>query len=184
VSAPIILYGATWCAACKEATKWLTSKRAKFVSKDIDDDGVAAEMGAKLKAAGLGSVGIPVMILAGKVHVGFDAAKPPVLPPGSYAPPLAAPQPAPQKPAVEPQPSQALPGYSQALAVGIGVVGGATVAFWAFDAVLGRGLEAAEKKQIGAFAMTMGALGLAGVLGYEKWLTIEGLSEKVEGLTK
>jgi len=174
VSAPIVLYGATWCAACKKAKEWLASKGANYVVKDIDDDGVAAEMGAKLKAAGLGSVGIPVMILAGKVHVGFDAAKPPVLPPGSYTPP----------PAVKPQPPQALPDYSQALAVGLGVVGGATVGFWAFDAVLGRGLEAAEKKQIGAFAMTMGALGVAGLLGYEKWLTIEGLSEKVEGLAK
>ena len=180
MSAPIILYGATWCAACKKAKEWLASKGANYVVKDIDDDGVAAEMAAKLKAAGLGSVGIPVLILAGKVHVGFDAAKPPVLPPGSYAPPPAAPL----KPSLEPQPAQAVPDYSQVLAVGLGVVGGATVGFWAFDAVLGRGLEAAEKKQIGAFAMSMGALGLAGVLGYEKWLTIEGLSEKVEGLTK
>lgn len=191
MAAPIILYGATWCAACKKAKEWLASKNANYVVKDIDDDGVAEEMGAKLKAAGLGSVGIPVFDLAGKIHVGFDPAKPPVLPPGSYAtpkpsqpvvaPPVA---PAPPKPVVEPPPDEGVPDYSQALAVGLGVVGGATVGFWAFDAVLGRGLELAEKKQIGAFAMSMGLLGLAGVYGYDKWLTIEGLSEKAEKLAR
>ena len=194
MAAAIILYGATWCAACKKAKEWLASKGANYVAKDIDDDGVAEEMGAKLKAAGLGSVGIPVFDLAGKIHVGFDAAKPPVLPPGSYAVPKPAqpavaptappPAPLPPKPGVEPVEVQPVPKYSQALAVGLGVVGGATVGFWAFDAVLGRGLEVAEKKQIGAFAMSMGLLGLAGVYGYDKWLTIEGLSEKAEKLAR
>lgn len=191
MSASIILYGAEWCVACKKAKEWLTSKGAKFVAKDIDEDGVAEEMAAKLKKAGLGSVGIPILDLAGKIHVGFDASKPPVLPAGSVVAPAAVPpKPTPkapvssQAPAVKQSPASAVSDYTQALAVGLGVVGGATVGFWAFDAVLGRGLEVAEKKQIGAFAMTMGVLGLAGVFGYDKWLTIEGLSEKAEKLAR
>lgn len=191
MAAPIILYGATWCAACKKAKEWLASKGANFVAKDLDDDGVAEEMTAKLKKAGLGSVGIPILDLAGKIHVGFDPAKPPVLPPGSYAapkpsqpvvaPPVA---PSPPKPVVEPPSADVVPDYSKALAVGLGVAGGATVGFWAFDAVLGRGLEVAEKKQIGAFAMSMGLLGIASVFGYDKWFTLEGLSEKAEKMVR
>ena len=199
--AAITLYSASWCGACKKAKDWLVSQGADFVVKDIDEDPAAEEMTAKLKKAGLGAVGIPIFDLAGKIHVGFDPSRPPALPPGSFtapkttvavAPVAPTPEPARPAPAVSPtvkklqapEPEAPVSDSQVALALVLGVAGGATVGFWAFDQVLGKGLRPEDKRQVGAFAVTMGVLGLAGTLGYERWFTIEGLSQQAEKIAR
>lgn len=184
----VVIYSASWCDACQKAKAWLKSKGVVYVEKDIDNDADDAELTAKLKKAGLGKVGIPVFDLAGRIHVGFDASKPPVLPSGSASAAPSAKVVAkpvePSKPAATKGSVSSTPGYAVPMAVGIGVVGGGTVGYWAFDSVFGKGLDPAEKRQIGAFAVTMGLLGLAGVFGYDKWISVEGLSEKAEKLAR
>jgi glutaredoxin len=164
----IVVYGAPWCEACKGAKAWLVSKRVAFTEKNIDLDADEAELAAKLKAAGLGRVGIPVLDLGGKLHVGFDPKKPLKLPEAAAVP------------AKQPPAEESMLDYRHAAVAGMGVLGGATVGYWAFDHLLGKDIRPQEKRQLGAFAITMGILGVATQLGYEKWLTGEALLEKVK----
>ncbi len=71
----VIIYGASWCGACHEAARYLSSKGIPFVEKDIEKDGTAnREMQAKLRANGLRGGSIPVIDVRGKVMVGFNPA--------------------------------------------------------------------------------------------------------------
>jgi glutaredoxin len=72
----VIIYGAEWCGACKEAAAYLTRKHVRFVDKDIEkDSGAAREMNAKLAKSGQRGGGIPVIDVGGKIMVGFSAPK-------------------------------------------------------------------------------------------------------------
>lgn len=69
----VIVYGASWCGACHEATAYLRMKGIVYVEKDIEEDPTAAaEMKGKLQRAGLRSGSIPVLDVRGKVLVGFS----------------------------------------------------------------------------------------------------------------
>lgn len=69
----VIVYGASWCGACHEATAYLRMKGIPYVEKDIEEDPAAAvEMKGKLQRAGLRSGSIPVLDVRGKVLVGFS----------------------------------------------------------------------------------------------------------------
>ena len=71
--AVVIIYGASWCGACREAAAWLTKKGIPFVEKDVEEErGAYQEMQAKLQRAGLRGGSIPVLDVRGKVMVGFD----------------------------------------------------------------------------------------------------------------
>lgn len=69
-----IVYGASWCSACRSAERYLRSQGVTVIPKDIERDASAkAEMDAKLKRANLRSKGsIPVIDIRGKMLVGFD----------------------------------------------------------------------------------------------------------------
>jgi glutaredoxin len=72
-NADVIVYGASWCGACRQAEAYLRSRNVPFVIKDIEhDDGAQAEMVRKAQAQGLSPTGIPVIDFRGHILLGFD----------------------------------------------------------------------------------------------------------------
>jgi glutaredoxin len=69
----VIIYGASWCGACKQAARFLSQKGVPFVEKDIEKEPAArSEMLTKAKAQGVSTSGIPVIDVRGKLLGGFD----------------------------------------------------------------------------------------------------------------
>ena len=70
----VIVYGAEWCGACHEATRYLRRRGIDVVEKDIEqDDHARREMQEKLAGARIRSKGsIPVIDVRGQILVGFD----------------------------------------------------------------------------------------------------------------
>lgn len=70
----VVLYGAEWCGACRQALKYLKSIGVKVVMKDIDKEpGAQREMVEKLRRARMpAGSSIPVIDVAGELLVGFD----------------------------------------------------------------------------------------------------------------
>lgn len=72
-SSDVIIYGASWCGACREAQAFLSARNIPFVERDVEEDpGAAAEMRARAEAAGLHPTGIPVIDFRGRIILGFD----------------------------------------------------------------------------------------------------------------
>jgi glutaredoxin len=70
-----IIYGTSWCGACKAAREHFKQRHVPFADKDIEKDpGAAAELERKAKRAGLHLGGVPVLDIAGHMMMGFDAA--------------------------------------------------------------------------------------------------------------
>jgi glutaredoxin len=71
---PVVIYGAKWCGACREAKKYLAKKGVKFIEKDVDESpSVQAELRAKLAKAGQAPTSsIPVIDVGGRILVGFS----------------------------------------------------------------------------------------------------------------
>jgi glutaredoxin len=74
-SAPlVIIYGASWCGPCHDAERFLKLRGIPYVMKDVERDAnAAADMQAKLRAAGRGNGSIPVLDVGGKILVGYSA---------------------------------------------------------------------------------------------------------------
>ena len=71
--ASVVVYGASWCGACRQAESWLEQNGIPFVEKDIEADSEArAEMLRKARAAGVPTSGIPVIDVNGRLLTGFD----------------------------------------------------------------------------------------------------------------
>ncbi len=69
----VVLYSAQWCGYCKKAKKWFREKNVAFIERDVEKQpGAQQELQDKLKAAGIGAGGIPVIDVAGDIIVGFD----------------------------------------------------------------------------------------------------------------
>ncbi len=69
----VIIYGASWCGACKQAAQYFTRKGVPFVEKDIEREPSArSEMLAKAKAQGVNTGGIPVIDVRGTLLGGFN----------------------------------------------------------------------------------------------------------------
>jgi glutaredoxin len=69
----VTVYGTSWCHYCKQARAWLKSHHVAFADKDIEaDPQAAANLQAKLKAAGIRFGGVPVLDVRGHLIVGFD----------------------------------------------------------------------------------------------------------------
>ena len=69
----VIIYGASWCGACKSAASYLKQKGVAFVERDIEKEPEArAEMLEKARAQGVNASGIPVIDVYGKLMGGFD----------------------------------------------------------------------------------------------------------------
>lgn len=70
---PIVIYGASWCGACRAAAAYLRQRGVPFAEKDIERDaGARAEMEQGMRAAGLRGGGIPVINFRGRWLQGFD----------------------------------------------------------------------------------------------------------------
>ncbi|MCC6749507.1 MAG: hypothetical protein IT371_17715 [Deltaproteobacteria bacterium] len=69
----VVLYGTSWCPACKAAASYLREHRVPFVEKDIEKDPqAAAELMQKARAAGISPSGVPVLDVRGTLLQGFD----------------------------------------------------------------------------------------------------------------
>jgi glutaredoxin len=69
----VIVYGTSWCGACKAAREFLRSHHIPYVEKDIEKDQAAeAELARKAKRAGLKLGGVPVIDVAGQLTMGYD----------------------------------------------------------------------------------------------------------------
>ncbi|MFT3928063.1 MAG: glutaredoxin domain-containing protein [Myxococcales bacterium] len=69
----VIIYGASWCGACRQAAGYLRQKNVPFIEKDIEKEpGARSEMAAKAKAQGLRTSGIPVIDVYGTLMGGFS----------------------------------------------------------------------------------------------------------------
>ena len=73
VSDQVIVYGTSWCGACKAARSHLRERHIPFVEKDIEkDQGAAQELARKAKKAGLKLGGVPVIDVLGQLMMGYD----------------------------------------------------------------------------------------------------------------
>ena len=69
----VIVYGTSWCGACKAARAHLKEAHIPFVEKDIEQEPAAAqELARKAKKAGLKLGGVPVIDVLGTLMMGFD----------------------------------------------------------------------------------------------------------------
>jgi glutaredoxin len=69
----IVLYGASWCGACRQARQFFEREGVAFIDRDIErDPGAREEMNAKARAAGVATTGIPVIDVRGTILTGFD----------------------------------------------------------------------------------------------------------------
>jgi glutaredoxin len=69
----VIVYGTSWCGACKAAREYLHSHHIPFIEKDIEKDAAAeSELARKAKRAGLKLGGVPVIDVAGQLTMGYD----------------------------------------------------------------------------------------------------------------
>jgi glutaredoxin len=69
----VVLYGASWCGACRSAARYFREHGVAFVEKDIErDPGARDEMQRKARAAGISTNGIPVIDVHGRIVTGFD----------------------------------------------------------------------------------------------------------------
>lgn len=71
----VVIYGAKWCSACREAARFFKQRGLAFLEKDVDESAlVQQELRTKLKRAGLPPTSsIPVLDISGKLLVGFNA---------------------------------------------------------------------------------------------------------------
>ncbi len=72
-SAPVIIYGASWCGPCHQAEAYLKQKGVPVVKKDIEADSSAQrEMRAKLAKSGQLGGSIPVIDVRGRILLGYS----------------------------------------------------------------------------------------------------------------
>jgi glutaredoxin len=72
-AAPVVVYGASWCGACRQAKQFLAARGVPFVERDVErEPGAHAEMMQKARAQGLSPTGIPVIDVRGRILLGFD----------------------------------------------------------------------------------------------------------------
>lgn len=71
----VIVYGTSWCGACKAARQHLKERHIPYVEKDVEQDAAAAqELARKAKRAGLKLGGVPVIDVGGQLMMGYDPA--------------------------------------------------------------------------------------------------------------
>ena len=69
----VILYGTSWCRACKAAREYLRERRIPFADKDIERDSVAArELREKAARLGVPADRVPILDVRGRLLIGFD----------------------------------------------------------------------------------------------------------------
>jgi glutaredoxin len=72
----VIVYGTSWCGACKAARQFLTARKIPFLDKDVERDGAAArELAEKGARLGVPTDRVPVLDVRGRLLLGFDQAR-------------------------------------------------------------------------------------------------------------
>jgi glutaredoxin len=70
--APVVVYGASWCVACEDATNYLKLQGIPFVERDVETDAGKAASERALHVAGLAPTSsLPVIDVRGTVTIGF-----------------------------------------------------------------------------------------------------------------
>ena len=71
--ADIVLYGTSWCGACRTARQYFVANNIPFVDKDIERDASAAEeLQKKATRLGVAADRVPVLDVRGRLLIGFD----------------------------------------------------------------------------------------------------------------
>ncbi|MGE0791016.1 MAG: glutaredoxin family protein [Sandaracinaceae bacterium] len=71
--ADVIIYGASWCGACRSAAAYLRQRNVPFIERDIErEPGARQAMLEAARRAGLNPSGIPVIEVGSTVIAGFD----------------------------------------------------------------------------------------------------------------
>ena len=71
--ADVIIYGASWCSACRSTAAFLRENDIAFVERDIEcEPGVCEAMQRAAQAAGVETTGIPVIDFRGEIIAGFN----------------------------------------------------------------------------------------------------------------
>lgn len=71
--ADVIIYGASWCGACRQAEAFLRQRNIPFVERDIErEPGARQAMMEAARGAGVNPSGIPVIDFRGTIIAGFD----------------------------------------------------------------------------------------------------------------
>lgn len=69
----VIIYGASWCNACRGAAAYLREQNVPFVERDVErEPGAREAMQQAAAAAGVQTRGIPVIDFRGQIIAGFD----------------------------------------------------------------------------------------------------------------
>ncbi len=73
--ADVVIYGASWCGACRQAEAFFRERHIEYVERDIERDlGAREAMLRAARSAGVSANGIPVIDFRGRVIAGFDRA--------------------------------------------------------------------------------------------------------------
>lgn len=69
----IIVYGTSWCAACKQLREYLRARRITFEDRNVENDpGAAEELAVKAAAVGVITDRVPIIDVRGLLLVGYD----------------------------------------------------------------------------------------------------------------
>jgi arsenate reductase-like glutaredoxin family protein len=72
----VTVYGTSWCAACRDARKYFSSRKIPFVDKDVERDPAAArELQEKATRLGVPTDRVPILDVRGRLLIGFDRAR-------------------------------------------------------------------------------------------------------------
>ena len=67
---PVIIYSTNWCAYCKMARQYMSTKQVPVIEKNIEEDPAAHdELMQKIDG---NFRGVPVIDIAGNIVLGFD----------------------------------------------------------------------------------------------------------------
>ncbi len=69
----VVLYGTSWCGACRTARQYFLSHNIPFVDKDVEKDATAAdELQKKAARLGVSADRVPILDVQGRLLIGFD----------------------------------------------------------------------------------------------------------------
>jgi glutaredoxin 3 len=72
----VIIYGTSWCGACREARRYLSERKIPFADRDVEKDPAAArELATKAARLGVPADRVPVLEVRGRLLIGFDRAR-------------------------------------------------------------------------------------------------------------
>jgi len=72
----VVLYGTSWCGACRSARQFFVQNAIPFVDRDVEkDQAAAAELQEKATRLGVSADRVPVLDIGGRLLIGFDPAR-------------------------------------------------------------------------------------------------------------